>query len=271
MSNFFQKHIFLPQDHGSWVFVFSPIFAGLFISGRLAFDQFGIILAAISFFLVRQPLTVIVKVYSGRRDDKDLAPAIFWCLIYGFVFLCSLGLLIYFQQTYVIAVMALPAVGMLAWQFVLVVRRNERKQKLFEVLSTGLLAFIAAAILWVGKSPFDTEGLVLWLLLFLQSAASIFYAYTRLEQRVWKGTKPLFERVAVSASTLLFTLVNLIFCVMLGHFDWANTYLWLAFCVQFLETIHSLYNPATGYKPTHIGFRQTIVSALFLVLLIIFW
>jgi hypothetical protein len=192
-------------------------------------------------------------------------------VIYGIFFLCSLGLLIYFQQTYMILVMALPAVGMLAWQFVLVVRRNERKQKLFEVLSTGLLAFIAAAILWVGKSPFDKEGLLLWLFLFLQSAASIFYAYTRLEQRVWKGSKPIKERVAVSASTLFFTVVNLMFCVALGLFGWVRPYLWFAFSIQFLETIYSLFKPATSYKPTQIGLRQTGVSVLFLVLLIIFW
>lgn len=266
-----KKHIFVPQDHGSWVFIFSPIIIGLFILGHFRLEELGIVLGSITFFLFRQPLTAIIKMLSGRRDNRDMYLAVVWVGIYGILFLASLGIVLFYQQYYFIQGMAFPAIIMMGWQFVLVAKRNERRQKIFEALSTGLLSFIAPALFWVHNPPFDRIGLILWLLIALQSIASIFYAYTRLEQRVWTENKPVLERLKVSATTIGITLFNLVFCYFLGQFNLVSTFLWIAFSFQFIETSISVIKPAIGVKPTIIGFRQTVVSVLFLVTFIYLW
>jgi len=65
----------------------------------------------------------------------------------------------------------------------LVSRRAERRQAGIEIIATGVLALAAPAAYWVGKGWQDPLGWWLLLLTWFQSAASIMYAYLRLEQR----------------------------------------------------------------------------------------
>src|SRR5919109_2479540 len=88
--SYFRKQIFLPQDHGSWVFIFSPLLVGLFAGGRFALASLSLVLAAIAAFLIRQPITIAVKAYSGRRPKSDLPAAWFWIMLYGLIILIAL-------------------------------------------------------------------------------------------------------------------------------------------------------------------------------------
>jgi hypothetical protein len=78
LTPLFARHIALPQDHGSWVFLFSPLLIGLFAGGHLSQASLLLIIAALAAFLLRQPVTIAVKVYSGRRSRRDLPAARFW-------------------------------------------------------------------------------------------------------------------------------------------------------------------------------------------------
>jgi hypothetical protein len=86
----FRKQIFLPQDHGSWVFIFSPLLIGLFAAGKITLTSFSLVMAALAAFLIRQPVTIAVKAYSGRRARTDLPAARFWMITYGAVILIAL-------------------------------------------------------------------------------------------------------------------------------------------------------------------------------------
>ena len=61
-TSYLRKQIFLPQDHGSWVFIFSPLFIGLFLGGKFTFASLSLTLATIAAFLLRQPVTMAVAV-----------------------------------------------------------------------------------------------------------------------------------------------------------------------------------------------------------------
>ena len=275
-SPYWQKHFYLPQDHGSWVFVFSPIIAGLWLAKPLGWEHLPITAGAIFFFLLRQPLTVVVKVMAGRRDSRDRNPALLWSGIYAAALLAALAGMIWFNQWYVLVAMAVPAGAMLAWQFALVWQRQERKQRTFEVLSTGLLAFIAPALVWVNPGlqwvqPFSIQGLLLWGLLFLQAGASIYYAYSRLEQRAWQRLPDWNTRLKTSAGALSFTLFNVLLTAQMGASRVVLPQLWLAFAIQFAETLYSIWKPAIGAKPTTIGIRQLVVSVLFLLVFLALW
>ena len=83
MHENFKKQIAIPQDHGSWVFILSPLIVGIFAGGNFNYATFCLFIGAMSAFMIRQPMTVYVKAISGRRPKSDLAPARFWVLIYG--------------------------------------------------------------------------------------------------------------------------------------------------------------------------------------------
>jgi hypothetical protein len=120
-------------------------------------------------------------------------------------------------------------------------------------------------------------GWWLWALTWLQSAASIVYAYARLEQR---------ERVSVAAPAsgqeriekwklgrraFLYTSFNLAAALVLGWSQILPQWIFVPFLLQWLETVWGIEHPATGWKPTRIGIRQLIVSTLWTILFIVTW
>ena len=167
-----QKHVAITQEHGSWVFLFSPLLIGLAAGGRWTAASAWLIVAALAAFLVRQPLTVMVKVWSKRRGPQDLAPAFFWAAVYALLGLIGLwGLWRHGQAQ--LAVLALPGVPVFLWHLVLVARRAERRQIGVEIVASGVLALAAPAAFWIGRGEQDPMGWWLWALTWFQSAASI--------------------------------------------------------------------------------------------------
>ncbi len=273
MQDYFKKQIALPQDHGSWVFIFSPLLIGIFAGGSFTLSTFNLILAAMSAFLIRQPMTVIVKAYSGRRPKSDLAAARFWVLIYGSIAaLALLGLIL--QNFSFLLILAIPGVPVFAWHLWLVSQRAERKQAGIEVIATGVLSLVAPAAYWVGVGRYDPLGWWLFLWAWLQSAASIVYAYLRLEQRELKQDQAAVmsgsEKWALGKRAFLYTSFNLGASLILGWANWIPQFIFIPFLVQWLETIWGITHPAAGWKPVRIGVRQLIVSMLWTILFIIF-
>jgi hypothetical protein len=181
-SVYLRKQIVLPQDHGSWVFILSPLLIGLFAGGRFTLASLGLVSAAIAAFLVRQPVTIAVKAYAGRRPKSDLPVAGFWIALYGMILLIALVSLIRAGFGYLL-VLAVPGVPVFAWHLWLVSKREERRQLNVEIIATGILSLAAPAAYWVGIGRYDLTGWWLWILVWIQTAASIIYAYLRLEQR----------------------------------------------------------------------------------------
>ena len=273
MQDYFKKQIALPQDHGSWVFIFSPLLIGIFAGGSFTLSTFNLIFAAMSAFLIRQPMTVIVKAYSGRRPQSDLAAARFWVLIYGSIAaLALLGLIL--QNFSFLLILAIPGVPVFAWHLWLVSQRAERKQAGIEVIATGVLSLVAPAAYWVGVGRYDPLGWWLFLWAWLQSAASIVYAYLRLEQRELKQDQAAVmsgsEKWALGKRAFLYTSFNLGASLILGWANWIPPFIFIPFLVQWLETIWGITHPAAGWKPVRIGVRQLIVSMLWTILFIIF-
>lgn len=42
LRSIFRRHIALPQDHGSWVFILSPLLIGLFAAGKVTLAAVGL-------------------------------------------------------------------------------------------------------------------------------------------------------------------------------------------------------------------------------------
>jgi hypothetical protein len=269
-SSHFRKQIFLPQDHGSWVFIFSPLLIGLFVGGTFTLASLYLVVAAVTAFLIRQPVTMMVKAYAGRRPRADLPAARFWIIVYGFVILLGLIGLLSAGAGYVLF-LAIPGVTVFAWHLWLVSKREERRQVNVEIIATGVLALAAPAAYWVGIGKYDPTGWWLWVLTWLQNAASIVYAYLRLAQREWKEVPPWSMLWKAGMRAFAHTTFNVVLVLVLGLGSILPRFLFFPYLVQWGETLWGIFNPAVRWKPTRIGIRQLIVSILWTILFILTW
>ncbi len=79
------RHVAVPNEHGSWVFLFSPLLIGLFAGGTFRTGSILLVGAALAAFMLRQPITILVKIISKRRPRTELPAAAFWITIYGLI------------------------------------------------------------------------------------------------------------------------------------------------------------------------------------------
>lgn len=269
-QSLFIRHIAVPQDHGSWVFILSPLVIGIFASGRFTLATLFFVIAAMAVFMMRQPVTVAVKAYAGRRPRTDLPAARFWMLVYGSIALAALvGLVL--QGFLDVLYLAIPGIPVFAWHLYLVSRRAERKQAGVEVVATGVLSLAAPAAYWIGRGLYDPLGWALWLLTWLQSAASIVYAYLRLEQRPLTEKPSRLALWKMGRRALLYTSFNLALSLVAGLTGFLPGFIFIPFLLQWVETLWGITHPAIGGKPTRIGLRQLLVSTLFTVLFVLAW
>ena len=268
--SYFRKQIFLPQDHGSWVFIFSPLLIGLFLGGNFTFASLSLVVAALAAFLLRQPVTMAVKAYAGRRPKNDLAAAGLWTAVYGLMAIVALIGLIKAGFGYLLY-LAIPGIPVFAWHLWLVSRREERRQINVEIIATGVLSLAAPAAYWVGVGHYDPIGWWLWILVWLQTAASIVYAYLRLEQRELAAVPGRSGLWRMGRRALAYTTLNLVLTLVLGLASVLPRFLFLPYLVQWTETLWGIFHPAIKWKPVRIGTRQLIVSTLWTILFIIMW
>lgn len=270
MPGYFRKQIFLPQDHGSWVFIISPLLIGIFAGKTFNYAMFNLVIAAMAAFLIRQPITIAVKAYSGRRSKDDLPAARFWITVYGFFILLTIIVLIG-QGFLFVFYLAIPGIPVFAWHLWLVSRREERRQAGAEIIATGVLSLAAPAAYWVGIGHYDPSGWWLWILVWIQTTASIVYAYLRLEQREWKSVPNRWLRFRAGWQAYVYTSFNLLSSLSLSLLGVLPRFLFIPYLLQWMETIWGIDHPAVGWKPTQVGIRQLTVSMLWTFLFVIFW
>ena len=270
MSSYFRKRIALPQDHGSWVFILSPLLIGFFAGGRFTSASIYLVVAALAAFFLRQPVTIAVKAYAGRRPRGELPAARFWALVYGFIALLMLAGLISRGFADVLY-LAVPGIAIFSWHLYLVSKRSERKQAGLEIVASGALALAAPAALWVGSGSYDPSGWILWLLVWFQSAASIVHAYMRLAHRNQAQIPARSEQLQIGRRALMYTSFNLAVSLLLGIVGWLPRFIFIPYLLQWAETLWWTFNPAIKAKPTTVGFRQLGISTIFTILFILCW
>jgi hypothetical protein len=270
MSRYFRAHIAIPQDHGSWVFLFSPLLIGIFAAEQFTAASLLLVVATLAAFLMRQPVSIAVKVWAKRRPASDLPAALLWSGLYGTLALVMLAGLVA-EGHGILLWLAAPAVPVFGWHLWLISRRDERKQAGVEMLATGVLALAAPAALWVGNNTYDPLGWALWALTWLQSAASIVHAYLKLAQRDLDSVPAQAQKLKMAGRALAYTTFNLTLAVFLAVGKFLPWGIFLPYLLQWAETVYATLNPALGAKPVQIGVRQLIISTLFTVLFIITW
>jgi len=266
----FRKHIALPTDHGSWIFLLSPLLIGLGAGRTWNISLVYLVVAALAAFLLRQPISITVKIYSRRRPRREISAAIFWIIVYGLIAALAVIGLINLGSAYII-ILAIPGILIFTWHLYLISKRAERHQAGIEIVATGVLALLAPAAYWVAIGHTDLTGWLLWLLTWSQSAASIVYAYLRLNQRQLHKKPDLLNRLKMGSRALLYSSFNFISVLTLSITQVTPSLLPIAYAVQWLETIWGITNPALGVKPSSIGLRQMFISIIYTILFILAW
>ena len=263
------RYAALPAEHGAWVFLFSPLLAGL-AAGGLSRGSAPLVAAALAAFLIRQPVTLLVKIFSRRRPRKEMPAGLFWLGVYGLIGLAALAALVALGYGFLLwlAVSAAPVLAAHLW---LVSRRAERRALWVELVASGTLALSAPAAYWVGQGAYLPDGWLLWGLLWLQVAGTILYAYLRLEQRALKEKPAPAESLRMALPALAYNWAVFLLALGLGLGGVVPRLVPLAFLVQPLETVWGTLYPAVGVKPKVIGLRQTAMSALFTLVMILTW
>jgi len=270
IKRFLNRIIAIPQDHGAWVFLLSPMLIGIVIGQTAGWDTLLLVISSLMIFLVRQPVAMLVKTYSGRRTRADLPVAFFWACLYTLIIASSMLGLVLIDRAFVLLIF-IPGVLVFCWHLYLVFRRRERQQTGLEIVATGFLSLTAPAAFWVGKDTYDPAGWTLWLLIWLQSSASIIHASMRLKQRSLVSLPSPAIRWKMAWRPLLYTSFNTLFVTGLILAQMVAPFLLLPYVLQWAETIWGAMHPAVGWKPTRIGLRQLIVSTLFTILFVLSW
>ena len=265
-----RRSVAWPADHGSWVFLLSPLIIGLAVGRRWTEPVTYLIVAAVCGFLVRQPMTIVIKALSGRRSRSDLPAALFWSTLYSLIGLVHVLGLVLRGMGYLLH-LAIPGVAVFVWYLYLVWSRDERRQLMLEIVGSGVFALTAPAGLWAALGYPDRLGWLLWLLTWAQSAASIVYVYLRLQQRVLKTPPTAQGKLIMGLPAVTLTSLNVLGVAALGADGLISLALTLAYIPQWIEALWGTYRPAIGYKPSWIGIRQLGVSTLYTLLFVWAW
>ncbi|MCJ7511815.1 MAG: YwiC-like family protein [Anaerolineales bacterium] len=262
----FRKHYALPSEHGSWIWWIGPFLIGTAAAGALQQGLLLLFVTAFAAFLSRQPITLLVKVASRRRPESDRAPAWFWTAVYGSVVALGLAGLVRLGFGGLLLLLAIPATIVFVWHLWLVSRREERGQMGIELVGAGVLALTAPAAYWVSGGVDGRTPWLLWLLCWLQSAASIVLVYLRLDQRRWPAVPPPAECWRAGRRALAYHLFNVLAAVLLVAWRVVPGLVPVAFAIMLADAVDGILRPGVGARPTTIGLRQLGASLLFVIL-----
>ncbi len=242
-----------------------PFIIGTAASGGPNVASLLLLLMALSLFLIRQPVMILVKVLTRRRHQRDAAPALFWVMIYSVLISLTTTSLILrgFQQ---LLLLAIPAAPVFTWYLYLISKRKERGQRGVELVGAGVLALAAPAAYWVSGGNDNILAGILWSLSWLQSTASIVNVYLRLEQRQLKNIPPFSTRLQVGRRATAYHLFNLAFACVLASQTLIPLLIIAAFGLMLIDALEGTLRPVIGVKPSMIGLRQLVSSSIFVVL-----
>ena len=263
---FFRKHYAIPNEHGIWIWWLGPLIIGTSAAGGPSSAFLTLFLAALFGFLIRQPVSIIVKALSGRRNMEDVQPAAFWVVVYGLGLLLSVGILgpVGCRQGILLAI---PGIPVFIWNIRLISKRAERGQRGIELVGSGVLALAAPAAYWVSGGTDIFLPWILWLLTWLQSAASIVNVYDRLEFRKLDQFPSLGLRLRNGRRSLAYHIFNVILSAIFAVGGWIPWLSVIAFALMLLDSAESVLHPPIGAKARAIGFRQLGASILFVILM----
>lgn len=179
-SRLFRKRLVIPAEHGSWSWLLVPFFVGVLVAGRWSLAVTLVLVGGMAAFLLRQPLTIWLRVRAGQGRKRDGPPAAAWTLGLATVaLLCFIGLMALGLTA--ILWLLVPIVSIFALYLVAVQQRRANSRSLWmEVAGAAGLAAMAPAAYMAGSGRLDAVAWLLWGLMAGQNGLGVLYVRLRI-------------------------------------------------------------------------------------------
>lgn len=250
------KGLALPNEHGSWGFLFEPIVTGMAIAFSPAAPWLA--LTVIGAFLIRQPLKVCISDKIAGRNLPQTAAALRYAAAFSVLFFVGLGLSILLAPpaSFIPFVLVIPLV---IYQIYCDVSRKTR-ETIPEITGAIAMSSSAAAIAVAGGMTWQGAA-ALWIFLAARLLPSILYVRERL--RLEKGKdfsrfNPVAAHMAALGAVAYLAAVGLLPFLTLP-----------VFALLLARAVHGLSPYRTKMKAMKIGVWEVIYGVLTVLSLIV--
>lgn len=179
---FFRPRTFLPQEHGGWFLFLTPLAVGLAVGGAWNGRAAAFVIAALTTFLIRQPLDLALRSLAGKRPRADLPAVATWLGIYAVLAALASGYLLLGARLWGMLPLGVGAAALLGLQLWAAHARLARTAW-SEVISTAGLGLSAAGAYYAATGVWSNTPLALWMLTALQGVGGVLYSRWRLRRR----------------------------------------------------------------------------------------
>lgn len=243
------RPIALPVEHGGWGLLFEPIVLGLLLAP--SFGGFAIAIGAITAFLTRQPLKLLMVDFLGRRGSPRALPAKRFVILYSLITLVSFGVAFIVAKPNIF--LPLLVAAPLAIVQLIYDARGKSRALLPELAGAVSLGAIGSAIAVSGGWPY-AEAFCLWLIVSARALPSTLYVRARLNL-IHHRPASVFSAITAHVTAVL----------ILMAVAWNNLVPWLAviaFAVLLLRAIVGLSAAREGTTAKQIGLREVVYGAV---------
>ena len=268
-NQIWRRYYAVPQEHGAWIWWIGPLVAGAAAAGGIDTAFMPLSLAALTLFMVRQPMAIVYRAITTPSKRSDLIPAFFWAVLYSLILAASLMGLIVRGHGGVLW-LGFGGVPVFAWHLIRSRRKERRFRADLDIAAAAALALTAPAAYWVCGGGDSWTPWILWAMLSAAFSASILQVLVRLRQRQHPET--IAHPWRDGAGYLTHHAMNLAGASVLALLGLAPLLSIPAFLLTFLDGVEGAWRPPLKRKTAYIGFRQLGVSTLFVLLLAVgYW
>lgn len=193
IKDYLSRHaIIIPAEHGSWSLMLTPLIigAGVGLLDPAWGAGWSVALTAmlvLAFFLIRQPVSLWLRVRRGKGRRQDGAVALFWIgLLGGIAGLCAIGLWALGRGA--LFWLAIPAAGVLIGTPAASVLIGPRRLAV-EVIGVIGLALAAPAGYVAGAATLGQMAWLSWAVSAAHNAISVLYVRLRIDARHGRATR----------------------------------------------------------------------------------
>jgi len=232
-----------------------PLLVGLGVAGRGWKPGVLFGLAALSFFLARYPMTLLVK---GRGRRTGWTDGWVWMTVYLALALAFTALLLLRHHRWLLLPLGALAAMLLAVYLIQVDRRQEMTVW-GEFLGIAGLTLSASAAYYVATGVLATTALLLWLVNLLYFGGTVFYIKLKVrEQPRQPAPRSPWERLSRGQATLTYHILAVASVAVLSLFGWVPTAVPVAFAPCLAKVVRGVL--AWGGRPHMLRLGLTEVA-----------
>jgi hypothetical protein len=229
----------LPKEHGSWAMLITPLLLGLVIAPAWHGRALILVVAALGFFLLRQPLALWVK--TRKRATTDKVYLWRWIAIYSGLTVLSGAWLVLAQGLWWLVAMGFLGMVLLLCHLWLVSRRQEMSL-VGELMGVAGLALGAPMAYYAASGHLDRGAAILWLINFLYFGGTVFYIKLKVRQQPRLPTpERVSERLVKAKACLAYQTAALTLMIALVTLQWAPLLTPLAFVPVTIKMVYGAW------------------------------